>query len=147
MVKEEIRTGTRRQEFQERAIKEAMAEGNKKKARRIKHVQRAEAISQVWKKCTAARGLYNTGGISHVVVPEDSMEGPKTCQVWKKLEDPQEVIQAINGRLQVYFGQAKDCTWTTPPLDVTMDFDACCKKAEAILNGTFNTQGLDQEAQ
>jgi hypothetical protein len=28
MVKEEIRTGTRQQEFQESAIKEAMAEGN-----------------------------------------------------------------------------------------------------------------------
>jgi hypothetical protein len=74
------------------------------------------------------------------------MADSKTCTTWKKLEDPPEVIKAINDRLQVHFGPVKNCTWTTPPLDVTMDFDACCKKAEAILTGTHGTQDLDPAA-
>jgi hypothetical protein len=100
----------------------------------------------VWKKCAHARGLTKTGGISHVLVPEDPREDPKTSTTWKKLEDPLEVIQAINNRLQVHFGQAQHCTWTNPPLDVTMDFDACCEKAEAMLTGTYESQELDSTA-
>jgi hypothetical protein len=145
-IKEELRTGNLRQKFQDEAIKDALARGNKEKARRIQQVQRAEAISHVWKKCAHARGLTTTGGISHVYIPEDPTEDPKTCNNWKRVEDPPEVIRAINERLLKHFGQAKDCTWTTPPLDVTMDFEACCSKAEAILTGTYETDGLDPAA-
>jgi hypothetical protein len=53
------------------------------------------------------------------------------------------VTKAINDRLQIHFGQAKQCAWTNPPLDVTMDFNACCEKAETMLTGTYNTQELD----
>jgi hypothetical protein len=48
------------------------------------------------------------------------------------------MIAAINKRLQEHFSQTKQCTWTPPLLDVTMDFTACCEKAEAILTGTYN---------
>jgi hypothetical protein len=143
MIKEEVRTGSARQAFQDAAIQEAKARGDKDNVRRIQQVQRAEAVSQVWKKCANVRGLTKTGGISHVYVPENPTEDPKICSTWKKIEDPKEVIQAINDRLQIHFGQAKNCTWTTPPLDVTMDFDACCEKAEAILTGTYTTEELD----
>jgi hypothetical protein len=136
MIKSEIKHGTVRHDYQTMAIEEAEKAGNKEKARRIRQIQRAEAISHVWKKCAHARGLTKTGGISQVLVPEEPNEDPKTCTTWKKLEDPPEIIKAITDRLQVHFGQAKDCTWTTPPLDVTMDFEACCKKAEAILTST-----------
>jgi hypothetical protein len=143
MTKAEIRTGTMRQTFQDNAINEALAAGNKEKARRIRQIQRAEMISQVWKKCAGARGLTKKGGLSYVLVPEDPTEEPKTCINWAKIEDPPAMINAINKRLQEHFSQTKQCTWTTPPLDVTMDFTACCDKAEAILNGTYNTQELD----
>jgi hypothetical protein len=82
-IKAEVRTGTARQAFQDAAIQEAKERGDKEKARRIQQVQRAEAVSQVWKKCAHARG-----GISHVYVPEDPREDPKECTNWKKLEDP-----------------------------------------------------------
>jgi hypothetical protein len=143
MIKAEVRTGTARQTFQDTAIKEAIESGDKEKTRCIRQIQRAEAISHVWKKCANARGRTKTGGIAHVYVPEEPTEDPKTCEIWKRLEDPVEVTKAINDRLQIHFGQAKECTWTNPPLDVTMDFDACCEKAEAILTGTYNTQALD----
>jgi hypothetical protein len=47
MIKDEVRTGAVKQSFQDKAIQEALERGDKEKARRIKQIQRAEAISQV----------------------------------------------------------------------------------------------------
>jgi hypothetical protein len=97
----------------------------------------------VWSKCAAARGKHKTGGIATVMVPINANEDPKTCSEWRKLEDAKQVNEAITKCLQHHFSQAQQCTWTKPPLDVTMDFTGCCKKAERILTGTFLTDQMD----
>jgi hypothetical protein len=49
ITKEEMRTGTLRQTFQDNVINDTLAAVNKEKARKIGQVQRAEIVSQVWK--------------------------------------------------------------------------------------------------
>jgi len=145
--KEELKSNQNRQVFQDALVAEALAAGDKQKAKKIRQMQRAEAMKMVWKKCAIARGLNKGGGLSHVLVPTDPNTDPKQCTEWTKLDDPPEVTAAITDRLQKHFGQSKDCTWTRPPLDTTMDFDGCDAKAEAILSGTYDTSELSTEAE
>jgi hypothetical protein len=143
MMKEETRKGVRRQDFQTAMITTALNTGDKERARRIQRIQNAEVLKAVWPKCAAARGQHKTGGISTVMVPTDPEVDLKTCNEWIQLDDIRQVNEAITKRLQQHFSQAKQCTWTKPPLDVTMDFTGCCEKAERILTGTYSTDQLN----
>jgi hypothetical protein len=58
MMKEEKQHSTKRHEFQEEMITNALNAGNKERARIIRRIQRAEVLKVMWSKCAAARG-YN----------------------------------------------------------------------------------------
>jgi hypothetical protein len=136
MMSKEKQSNLKRQEFQEEigGVTTLLSfERDKEKATRICWIQQAEIMKVVWSKCAAARGCKPTGGIATIIVPTDTMDDPKTCTNWTQLEDPTQVTDAVNKHLQQHFSQAKECTWTKPPLDVTMDFTGCCTKAEQIL--------------
>ena len=145
-AKDEVKSRNQRRTFQDELAAEALAAGDKERARKIRQIQRAEAMKAVWTKCAVARGLNKGGGLSHVLVPTNPDEDPKQCEEWTKLDDPPEVVAAVTERLQKHFSQSKDCTWTSPPLDVTMDFEGCCRKAEEILTGEYDTTNLDETA-
>ena len=60
------------------------------------------------------------------------------------MDCPVEIHNPLAKRNRDHFGQSKDCTLTTPPLDFTMDFTATCQRAEAILQGRFlSTQSVN----
>ena len=100
-------------------------------------------MSRLWQHVTSVKGRTNHGGIASVYVPTDSTQDPKQCEEWTKLDDPPEVIAAISGeRLKKHFGQSKECTWTSPPLDTTMMFEGTGELAEDILNGTYDVNQL-----
>ena len=143
--KQEIQSSQARQKHQEAKIQEYVDCGNEAAAKAVRKIQRAEATAAVYQQCAAARGKTQDGGLTYVRVPLDPTQNPKTCppHAWKELHDPTEVAEAIRHRLQLHFSQAKGCNLTSPPFDITMDFDAACDKAEQILTGTFNTTALD----
>ena len=91
-------------------------------------------------------GNENQGGISSVKVPTDPQQDPKQCLDWTTIDDPPEVIAAISDRLKKHFGQSKNCTWTSPPLDFTMQFEGTGDIADAILTGTYDTSQAPTEA-
>ena len=147
LERDELRTGASRKQHQNSLIEMYRAAGKTLNERAVRRIQRAEEMARVWKQCAAARGLNRGGGLSHVLVPEDPNDDLKTCQNWTKLDDPQEVKNALTERLQEHFGQSKDCNLTSPPLDITMDFEGTCAKAEAILTGTMDTSDMDEATQ
>ena len=80
-------------------------------------------MSLLWQQVSAAKGTENRGGIASVKVPTDPQQDPKQCIDWTTIDDSPEVIAAISDRLKKQFGQSKNCTWTSPPLDFTMHFE------------------------
>ena len=133
---------TRRQ-FQEMAIQSYTDDGNKEAVQALRRIQRAEATSAVFQQCAHARGLTKEGGLSYVEVPVDAEQDPKQCTEWQKLDNPEEVEEAIRARLKKHFSRAKDCNLTSPPFDVTMKFTAACNLAENILTGALDTSNLE----
>lgn len=147
MEREELKIGGARSDHQTSLIDMYKQAGQTLSAKAVKKIQRAEAMNRVWQECAQARGLNKNQGLAYVLVPEDPEEDPKTCTRWKKVDDPIEVRSKVSARLQKHFSQAKDCNLTSPPLDVTMDFEGTCAKAEAILNGTYDTSQMDDTTQ
>ena len=145
MEVEEISTGDARIKYQESLIDMYEKAGKFKDAKVVKKILKAEALARVWVDCSKARGLNKGGGLSYVLEPTDPAEPPTNdCQEWSKVTDPTEVRAKVSQRLQQHFSQSKGCNLTSPPLDVTMDFEGNCEKAEAILNGTFGYSIVDE---
>lgn len=118
--------------------------GDADAAKCLRQQHRAEATARVWKKCAAACGLTHEGGLSHVLMLTEPTDDPKTCTEWTKVDEPEEMNAILTACNQKHFGQSKNCNLTTPPLDVTMDFEGTCKKAEKLLTGTMETDKLDE---
>ena len=74
-----------------------------------------------------------------MLVPANPEDDPKTCEQWRRVDNPNEMMQLLQACNQKHFGQSKDCTLTSPPLDFTMKFSATCSTADAILEGTYLT--------
>ena len=141
---DEMKTSSARNSHNDSLIAMYEAAGRPLSAQAVRMIQKGEASKKVWKQCAAARGLDKGGGLSYVLVPATEGEDPKECETWVKIDDPPQVRDRVTQRLQQHFSQAKDCNLTSPPLDVTMDFEGSCAKAAAILNGTYDTSNLDE---
>ena len=144
LERDELRSGAARENHLDSLITYYQQGGVKLSEKAVKKIKRAEANAKVWKQVAAARGLNRGGGLSHVWVPQQDWMDPAKCREWKKIDDPAKVREAVSARLQLHFSQSKDCNLTSPPLDVTMDFEGTCHKAESILNGTYNTDNMDE---
>jgi len=147
MEKVEIQSGDARSRYQDSLIEMYEKAGQTLSATAVRKIKRCEALSRVWTDVSIARGANKGGGLSYILTPEDTEDDPATCQQWVKVMDPKEVRAKITQRLQQHFSQSKDCNLTSPPLDITMDFEGTCEKAEAILNGTFDYSQMDQSTQ
>ena len=142
----ELQNAKTRKNHQEATIAAYTDSGDTQGAKIIQRIRRAEATAEVFRQCAAIRGRTNAGGLTYVKVPVDPTMDPKQCQSdnqWRDVVDPHEVATAIRERLQKHFSQARDCNLTSPPFDITMNFDAACDRAEQILAGTYNTNELD----
>jgi hypothetical protein len=140
-LKEEMKTRKlRRQHLQQRGFEYESA-GDKEKVKIIRRILLAEQTKRTWKKTREARGLTHSGGIDRVDIPADpNYQGSyKECTEWKTEYDPDKVHSLIMAELQRHFSAAKDGTWTSPPLDTTMEFTGVSEMADAILDGTFIT--------
>ena len=148
MEKDECLYSTNRRKFQNSLIDNYDQAGVSLSAAAVKRIKSAEEMAEVWRQCAAARGLTKEGGLAYVLVPEDPDADPKTWKGnWIKIDDQKEVQEKVTARLQKHFSQSKDCNLTSPPLDVTMDFEGTCAKAEAILNGTYDLTQVDETTQ
>ena len=136
-ISEETETRNLREQHRFCLIEKYTAEGNTALVKPIRGIQRAEEVKRVFQRCRTARNLEHEGGLTHLLVPSQSDQDPKTCNDWRRLDCPTEIQQQLALRNQCHFGQSDGCTLTSPPTDFTMDFTATCPRTKAILNGTF----------
>ena len=92
----------------------------------------------------AFRGLKKGSGLSHLLVPGNTSVHPNDCNEWRVEDVPEAIEVLLEERNRQHFGQSKDCNLTSEPTDFTMDFTGACHRAEAILNGTYPKEHLDE---
>ena len=132
---EELKTAKLRVAHQIELIATLEADGDKKTAKIIKRIKRAEAVSRVFKKIAFARGKTMTGGLTQLLVPENPEENPKTCKRWRLVQDPEEIKRLLQDRNKRHFGQAQGTPFTMNPLAQGLDFTGTSAMADKILDG------------
>ena len=143
-LKKELKNKPMRKAHLQNCLETAEAQGNSKRAKAIRGMQKAEAVSQVFTKLRAARGKMPNGGLDSLLVPAEEGADPKQCTDWRRVEEPEEIRILLEERNRKHFGQSKNCNLTSPPTDFTMDFTGACARADAILEGTYPTDNLDE---
>jgi len=141
--KEEIKEGKMRKEHQEELIASYLDEGNKEHAQLLRQIKRAEAVSKVFNKLRAVRGLNKEGGLSYISVPVNpDCTDYDTCEAWRDETDQEEIDRLLTERNRAHFGQSGNANFCQPPLEILMDFEGSCAKADMILQGEFPEEGL-----
>jgi exonuclease III len=111
---------------------------NKKKAKILRNLKKAEEMKQLFQKLQLLRNVRQSSGITRIEVPVDPDQDPKTCNDWKTIDVPTDILQHLQTRNRQHFGQAKDTPFTTQPLSDDLGFTGDTESASAILQGTYD---------
>mgnify|MGYP003493047141 FL=1 len=91
-----------------------------------------------YKKIKGCLGKIHSGGITHVIVPEEEEDypyDPKEVQKWKKEYDPTKLEERLLKRNKQHFQLAQGTPFTEDPLRTELPFSGSSKLAEQILSG------------
>jgi len=76
-------------------------------------------------------------------IPADSeCTDYKNCDKWRDETDQDEIGHLLTERNRAHFGQSGNANLCQPPLEILMDFEGSCAKADKILQGEFAEEGL-----
>jgi hypothetical protein len=127
-------------------IEHCSMQGNATKADILRNLRKAEEIKQLFNKLRFLRGGYQRSGISSLEVPVTEGANPKTCQNWKTVQTPREIVSYLLTRNQGHFGQAEG-PFTEPPLTEAVDYPASTAACELMLEGEFDSEALEDITQ
>jgi hypothetical protein len=120
---------------------------NKAKLTILRNLKKAEAIKKLFQKLQTLRQTRQRSGITRLEVPLDPNDDPKTCQHWKVIDVPTEILSLLQQRNQKHFGQAHGTPFTIPPLSDDLGFTSMTPSGSLILKGQYDVAHLDASLQ
>jgi hypothetical protein len=117
-------------------------EGNKERAKIVCNICKAEEMKKLFAKIRYLQTPERNTGISSIQVPAHPTDNPKDCKDWITIDAPTAVVEKLQDRNRLHFGQAQGTPFTVPPLSEDLDFDGATSSAEMILDGTYDSSGL-----
>jgi exonuclease III len=113
----------------------------------LKHIRKAEAIKKMFTKLRGLTKPQEKQGITRLEVPVNPNDNPKTCQEWKILDVPTEILTALQDRNRSHFGQAHGTPFTVPPLQDHLNFDGVSGPyVKEVLSGTYDIDQIPDES-
>ena len=88
--------------------------------------------------------MKKSQGVTRLEIPVNPQQYPKSCTEWKQIDIPEEVLKHLVARNQKHFGQAQGTPFTVDPLAEALSFDGLTPTGEDILQGAFDTMGMDE---
>jgi hypothetical protein len=98
-------------------------------------ILKAEDLKTVCNKICHVVAPQQSAGLTSVLIPVDHVD-PKKATVWKKIDDPREVVSLIQVRNKKHFRQAEHTPFTTGEFQV-IPFDGTGPLTDSILAGTY----------
>jgi hypothetical protein len=127
----------KRQEFLTRRV-DFECGGDAQLAAKVRaRILKAEDLKIVCKKIRHVVAPQQSAGLTSVLIPVDH-EDPKQATVWKKIDDPREVVSIIQARNRKHFRQAENTPFTTGEFN-EIPFDGTGPLADSILDGTYKS--------
>jgi hypothetical protein len=106
-------------------------------ANRLRHMQKAEALNQLFAKVRRLRVIQERQGVTRIEIPMDLTDDPKTCDSWRQIDIPTQVLYHLRVRNQKHFGQAQGTPFTVPPLSTDLGFTGQKQATAQLLAGTY----------
>lgn len=141
-----------RDRFLDSQAEAAALHGRHDKVHFLRQIVMQEQSTAMWRKLALVNPLQRSKGLNSVKVPKswpatdagdaDSLENPKTCQEWKTVDTPKEMLQYLLKRNKMHFGQAQGTPFTVEPLSVMFDWAANTATAELVLAGDYSPTEL-----
>ena len=123
---------------------EASAEkADKARAKILRRIRKAEAIKQLFSKLKSVRSTDIKPGVTRLEIPVHPAQNPKECKDWQTIDVPSEIIEHVQRRNQLHFGQAQGTPFTIPPLSEDLGFQGDRLASHDILHGHYNTTDHD----
>jgi hypothetical protein len=107
--------------------------GTKPKPRFCNNLKRRKASVQFIEKLSSTRD-----SITRVEIPSNPSDDPKTCTQWKVVDVPSEVLEVLQKRNRIHFGQAHGTPFTVKPLVGYFGYSGCTLAGRQVLNGNFD---------
>jgi hypothetical protein len=77
---------------------------DREKARALRHMQKAEALNQLFGKLRRLRMTTERQGVTRIEIPTDLTMDPKVCNSWREINIPNEVLFHLRERNRKHFG-------------------------------------------
>jgi hypothetical protein len=111
-------------------------EGNQSMESIVKRIIHHERKNKIFQKLKWLRGKTFSGGIDYVLINDE--EGQE-----KKIQDPDEIFEALIQQNIVHFSQADSTEMTRDPLKSILGNTGTTDECDEILNGTFLLEEID----
>ena len=125
------------------ALSQSPFPADKEQAQKLRQIQKAEDLDQLFKKLKAVRKSDTRKGVTRIEIPVHPSTDPKTCTEWRQIDVPTDILRHLQTRNRAHFGQAHGSPFTASPLIDHLGFRGDGEAADEILNGTYDTTGLD----
>ena len=120
---------------------------DRESAKHLRRLRKAEDIKQLFKKLKYVRTKSERRGVTRLEIPRDPTVDPKQCQDWKQVDVPTDILDLLQTRNRLHFGQAHGTPFTIPPLSTALGFDGDSIHGRSILHGTYECESLDEHVQ
>jgi exonuclease III len=121
------------------------------KAHIVQRIQRAEMMSQVYRKIKFIRNPNGSSRLStirvpsnpRIIDPEEMKNLPDDDLSWRTVRVPAEIETMLLDRNRRHFGQAQGTPLTCPPISMEVQYNGEGIQAETILEGNYDTTSLE----
>ena len=125
------------------ALSKSPFPADKAQSQKLRQIQKAEDLNQLFKKLKAVRKTDTRKGVTRIEIPIHPTTDPKTCTEWRQIDVPTEILQHLQTRNRTHFGQAHGSPFTVSPLIDQLGFRGDGDAADNILRGSYDATGLD----
>lgn len=123
-------------------LEESASTHDRNTAKMLRRLKKAEDLKNLFWKLKYARAAGTRQGVTRIEIPVHPEADPKTCTEWQQIEVPTEILQHLQRRNRIHFGQAHGTPFTIPPLSDDLGYRSTGQHGEQILNGSYDTTPL-----
>ena len=126
------------------ALESSQNAADKKTARILRRLKKAEDIKEMFRKLKHVRGRTTRQGVTRIEIPVHPTDDPKSCTNWTQVDVPTEIVRLLQERNRKHFGQAHGTPFTIPPLSEELGFRGDGPTGDAILQGQYKSDHIDE---
>jgi hypothetical protein len=127
-------------------LEQSTFSADKLRAALLRRLRKNEKVKRMYAKVKAAPERGQRQGLTRLEIPLHPETDPKTCTEWRVIDVPSEIVEHLQKRNRLHFGQAQGTPFTTNPLASDLGFCGDLPSSDEILEGTYDVDPQQHES-